>query len=386
LRLRRNAASSSSVGFRSLAYGSRHEASLPITRFLAAIASPLATGATLNSRSCRRPPAPLGWGSLTARCGIWHSLSRAGAALGLPLPSPLFPAPPKGHRAECHRARAFRTRGLFKVTGLPAQSAFSWLDLALRPGEPRSPYRSEERFAPRTPLSLPLDDPPCHGDGSPPTAISNPPSTFPPPRRRKPPRKGCTRERCLSPTSAADFCCHEHPLGSQLPSPRLASPGPPRPARSLCRRLSASSKTEPSSTMSNSRFRHLRPWVVTWLTPRLPAAATCAALPETPAASGVDPRQRSRLSASPVRWLHTPPVAIPAPPGEPAGPRTTRTRFHCCTSMRQLSRTRGVFHRQVPQVPSVFSLERCPTSRHWYPGFATVSPASDMRSRPRWER
>jgi len=163
-------------------------------------------------------------------------------------------------------------------------------------------------------------------------------------------RRWCTRTRCLSPTSAADFCCHEHPLGSQFPSPRLAPPGPSRPARSPCRRLSASSETEPSSTMSNSRFRHLRPWVVTWLTPRLPAAATCAALPEIPVASGTDPRQRSRLSASPVRWLHTPPVMIPASPGEPTVARTTRTRFHCCTSMKQLPRARDVFHRQVPQV------------------------------------
>lgn len=34
--------------------------------------------------------------------------------------------------------------------------------------------------------------------------------------------------------------------------------------------------------MADSRFRHLRPWMATWLTPRLPAAATCAALPEIP--------------------------------------------------------------------------------------------------------
>jgi hypothetical protein len=173
------------------------------------------------------------------------------------------PCAPKERRTECHRARAFRSHDRFRVTGLPAQSAFSWLDLALRPGEPRSPYRSEERFAPRTPLSLPLGDPPCHGDGSPPTAISSPPPALPPPRRGKPPRKWCTRKRCLSPTSAADFCCHEYPLGSQLPSPRLASPGPPHPARSLCRRLSANSRTEPSSAMPNSRCRRLRPWVVT---------------------------------------------------------------------------------------------------------------------------
>jgi len=186
-----------------------------------------------------------------------------------------------------------------------------------------------------------------------------------------------TRKRCLSPTSAADFCCHEYPLGSQLPSLRLSSPGPPRPARSPHRRRSASSETEPSSTMPNSRCRRLRPWVVTWLTPRLPAAATCAVLPETHELSGVDPRQRSRLSASPVRWLHTPPVAAPAPLGEPTGTLTTRTRFPCLSSMRQLSRARRLpptgpagwrpcFHSDVTYEPPLVPrfCHREPSFRH----------------------
>jgi hypothetical protein len=90
------------------------------------------------------------------------------------------PLAPKGQRGECHRARVFRTRSLFRTTGLPTQCAFSWLDLALRPDEPRSLCHSKERFAPRTPRSPPLDDPPRQGDGSPPTAISSLPPALPP--------------------------------------------------------------------------------------------------------------------------------------------------------------------------------------------------------------
>jgi hypothetical protein len=145
----------------------------------------------------------------------------------------------------------------------------------------------------------------------------------------------------LQPTSVVTST-HWGPNSQALDLRRLARRALPDPR---CRRRSVNSETEPSSTMSNSRCRHLRPWVVTWLTPRLPAAATRAVLPETLALSGVDPRQRYRLSASPVRWLHTPPVATTAPPGEPTGPLTARTRFPCLTSMWQLPRARGVFHR-----------------------------------------
>jgi hypothetical protein len=180
LRLRRNAASSSSVGFRSLACGSRHEAPLPITRILAAIASPPATGATLNSRSCRRPPAPHWLGEpdrslrvLTLSVARWCSPRSS-------VPRSARSTAPKGQRSECHRARVVRTRSLFRTTRLPTQSAFSWLDLALRRGEPRSLCRSIERFAPRTPPSPPLGDPPRQGDGSPPTAISSLPPALPP--------------------------------------------------------------------------------------------------------------------------------------------------------------------------------------------------------------
>jgi hypothetical protein len=96
------------------------------------------------------------------------------------VPRSARPSTPKGHWAECHRARVFRARSLIGTAGLPTQSAFSWLDLALRPGESRSLHRSKERYAPRTPPSPPLGDPPCHGDGSPPTAISSLPPALPP--------------------------------------------------------------------------------------------------------------------------------------------------------------------------------------------------------------
>jgi hypothetical protein len=177
----------------------------------------------------------------------------------------------------------------------------------------------------------------------------------------------CARARCLSPTSATDFCCHEHPLGSQLPSPRLTPPGPSRPARSSCRRRSASSKTEPSSTMSDSRFRYLRPWVVTWLTPRLPAAATSAVLPETlvvfgsrpasafsavrkpgemaPYASCRNPRAIRRTDWRADRQSPFPPLHVNAaafassrrlPPTGPAGPRPC---FHSNVSLRAATGT-----------------------------------------------
>jgi hypothetical protein len=85
--------------------------------------------------------------------------------------------------------------------------------------------------------------------------------------------------------------------------------------------------------MSDSHRWHLRPWVAAWLTPRIPAAASTTALPEIPEVSGIDPRQLCRLFASPMRWLHTPPVATRLPSGEPAGFRTTRARFPCHTSL-----------------------------------------------------
>jgi hypothetical protein len=80
-------------------------------------------------------------------------------------------------------------------------------------------------------------------------------------------------KRCLLPTSAADLCCHEHPLDPQLPSLRLAPFRPPRPASCPLPRLHATDDIRPSTPMPDSRCRHLRPWVATQLTLRPPAAA-----------------------------------------------------------------------------------------------------------------
>jgi hypothetical protein len=275
--------------------------------------------------------------------------------------------PPKRHRAECHRTRVLCARSLFGTASLPTQSVFSWLDLALRPGEPRSSCscrknasRLGHHFRRRWVTRLVR-------------VMGRHRRLFRGSHRRC--RRWCTRTRCLSPTSAADFCCHEHPLGSQLPSLRLTPPGPPCLARSPCRRRNASSRTEPTSTMSDSHFWRLRPWVAAWLTPRLPAAANTTALWETPVASGVGPRQLCRLSASPVRWLHTPPVAIRTTAGKPTDERTTRARFPCRTSLgsfRELeasftARSRGpilAFARTWPREPPPV-----PRLCHREPGF-----------------
>lgn len=80
-------------------------------------------------------------------------------------------------------------------------------------------------------------------------------------------------KRCLLPTSAADLCCHEHPLDPQLPSLRLTPFRPPRPASCPLPRLHAADDIRPSTPMPDSRCRHLRPWVATQLTLRPPAAA-----------------------------------------------------------------------------------------------------------------
>jgi hypothetical protein len=94
------------------------------------------------------------------------------------------------------------------------------------------------------------------------------------------------------PTSAADFCCHEHPLDPQLPSVRLTPLYPPQPASCLRWRLRASDDTKLSTTTPDSRCRHLRPWVATQLTLRPPAAATFTVPRKALDFPNVNPRQR----------------------------------------------------------------------------------------------
>jgi hypothetical protein len=180
------------------------------------------------------------------------------------------------------------------------------------------------------------------------------------------------RKRCLLLTSAADFCCHEHPSGPQLSSLRLAPCRPPRPAPCLRRRLRASDDPRPSTTTSNSRCRHLRPRVATQLTLRPPAAAAFTVPRRAPAGAGVGSPPRYRRIANPVRRPLTPPVAPSLPSGCPSGPKRARTRFAHAPSRARPPRIRGAFHRQVPPscAPRLRS-ERGPSGRHRHPGLAT---------------
>lgn len=70
------------------------------------------------------------------------------------------------------------------------------------------------------------------------------------------------------------FSCHENPADPQLPSTRLSPHRPPRPAHYPRPRVSPNADTRPSTTVPNSRCRHLRPWVATQLTLRRPIVAT----------------------------------------------------------------------------------------------------------------
>lgn len=182
----------------------------------------------------------------------------------------------------------------------------------------------------------------------------------------------CTRKRCLLPTSAADFCCHEHPLDPQLPSLRLAPFRPPRPASRLRGRLRVRADVRPSTTMPNSRCRHLRPWVATQLTLRPPAAATFTVPRRVPGFPSINPRRLFPPAASPMRRPQTPPVTILVPPGCPDRSKRARIRFPHTLSQICVPRIQGAFCRQVPPSPSLclrsgFS----PSGRHWHPGFAT---------------
>jgi hypothetical protein len=181
-----------------------------------------------------------------------------------------------------------------------------------------------------------------------------------------------SRKRCLLPTSAADFCCHEHPSDPQLSSLRLAPCRPPRPASCLRRRLRANDDPRPSTTTPDSRCRHLRPRVATQLTLRPSAAAAFTVPRRAPARASVGSPPRYRRIANPVRRPLTPPVAPSLPSGCPAGPERARTRFAHAPSRARIVRIRSAFHRQVPpsSAPRLRS-ERGPSGRHRHPGLAT---------------
>jgi hypothetical protein len=71
-------------------------------------------------------------------------------------------------------------------------------------------------------------------------------------------------------------CCHEYPLGLQFPGWRLSPLGPPR-CVSCPGVREHFSEHQTVTTTSDSRCRHLRPWMATHLTARLPAVATFSA-------------------------------------------------------------------------------------------------------------
>jgi len=135
------------------------------------------------------------------------------------------------------------------------------------------------------------------------------------------------RARCLLPTSAADFCCHEHPMDPQLPSLRLAPLCPPRPARRPHRRLRASEDAQLSTATPDSRCRHLRPWVATQLTLRPPVVATFIVPRKALGCPSIDPRWHCGPNASPMRRPPTLPVTAPSPSGCPSESATARTCF-----------------------------------------------------------
>jgi hypothetical protein len=75
-------------------------------------------------------------------------------------------------------------------------------------------------------------------------------------------------DQLLQPT-----CCHEYPPDLQLPGSRLSPRRPPQPSLPPCPRVSTDTATRLSTTMPDSRYRHLRPWVSSTLDGVPPAAA-----------------------------------------------------------------------------------------------------------------
>jgi len=157
----------------------------------------------------RRPPAPIGWGSLTVRASFWRPMSQGGLAIAgsdprLRARSPhrdgslagrLGRAPPP--RQICRCRRRFRTTATSK-TGAPSIGS----SRTLRPGRARCARCSLAQITPH-PVA-------CCEPGAASSRAAWSPRAIP--RLREPPRGGLLRrrERCASPTSATDFV-HEHP-------------------------------------------------------------------------------------------------------------------------------------------------------------------------------
>jgi hypothetical protein len=287
-------------------------------------------------------------------------VSSAGPAPSLPLSTPLAAPPPKERRHESHQTRSVHCRHRLGCKRPSLQDAFRRLDLALQRGRLRPlGYAQPDVHNPSTAFAI-FRGPPCQGDGSLPTAIPALPTTdWPLTLPEKMP--------------LADFCSRlllsRAPASLQLSSLRLAPQCPPRPASCPRWRSRASGDPRPSTTMWDSRCRHLRPRVALQLTLPWPAAAAFTVPRGAPARAGLGLRPRYRRNANPVRRPLTPPVAPAAPSGCPAGSPKARIRFARAPSRVRAPRTQGAFHRQVP--PSLaprLRAGRDPAGRHRHPG------------------
>jgi hypothetical protein len=177
-------------------------------------------------------------------------MSSAGAAPSLPLSTPLAPPPPKEHHDEGQRTRSVHCRRRLGRKQPSLRDAFRRLDLPLRRGRLLRRALLSPAFATRAPLSRPSR-----------ARLVRVMGPFPPLFRPCQQRIGSwpCRKRCLAPTSAADFCCHEHPRASSSQAcglRRIVRRDLPQCPR---RRLRASGDPGPSTTTPDSRCRHLRP-------------------------------------------------------------------------------------------------------------------------------
>jgi len=325
--------------------------------------------------SAARPPAPIGWGSLTGRANLWRPLSH-----GSPERAASFAAPrraPLALLAECaelHRARPAGDRRRFRATASERTRTPSigstW---ALRPG--RAGRRSLFTFAllPRT-----LSPAVSHAE----------PRQRPAGRFRLSPCEH--EERCVSPTSATDLRPRapstDHPIpehalvprGCPLRDPRWASlaGGPRRPL--------AGSLPQPAPACLRSLDLQQAPgWSVAWrrpssfrLRPR-PCPARVRGLdpelaskraPRGPGGAAID--SSSALCAGPrlcrprtrlVTWLLTPSVAARrrGPPSrEKNGPRPPcrQARRH-----RRLVKDSGFRRTRAPSVAEISLRSACST-------------------------
>jgi hypothetical protein len=183
----------------------------------------------------------------------------------LPHPPSGSAVPPKSHRRTAALARTIPLACPLRLTRLTIRNAFDWLYPDLSAGSGRSFTQLALGLrATGTPFHN-QQLPACHGDGSPPFAISrrtgNAESTLPTFERKALVTNLCNR-----------LVVNEHPpdpstpkqSGSHHPDHRFGPcPADPHPRAQL--------GTTPSPAAPDSRKRHLRPQVVSRLASRTPA-------------------------------------------------------------------------------------------------------------------